>query len=248
MHVTGKKDYCVKKMIEKVAARLITFFRKRNRIAAKEHKPTRRTLKTKRIAGIFPRIEIAWTRKGRKIVLANREIIDAFTHFGENYATPEKVPDRITIPEGTVQRIASRKNPHPKIPDTRYGIFRITLKTGKEFVFKVGRKASQYDGKEIESAFAARRMGLKTIEHYMNLSIPGSRAYFVVMESVRLPTLYEYARTAGKEKNKIVQEMFKKQSERLLKAGIFDSHSTNCFVRTTRLGGIELLWFDLRKR
>lgn len=195
--------------------------------------------------------EIEWTPVGRKRVLeAKPHLLKILKFLRDNYFRASDIPDRIYFGKkageryGTLERIAgSNVNALPGMGYTRHGIFRIRTKNGKRFILKIGNKWSATSATELEAAFAARMLGIQTVEHFALVRIPEDNKYFVLMADRPLATL-ENARLTKRERELLLRRLGEKAA--LLESfGIHDAMPYNCFVKRKSGGGYELIFFDL---
>lgn len=225
---------------------LFSFWKRRREAKLAEHRPFAKKLETKQ-EGKLEGFHIQWTAKGRKAVLANRDLFKVFKHFRDNYPSAGAAPEKIDLGYATVERIAGFKPSHEQ--QTRAGVYRIRLKNRREFVFKDGNALSpRMDGHEIETAYDARRLGVSTVEHYAQIHVPNSSRYFVLTEYKNLPTLEEYLQKIRYGKRVKLEARFRKESEKLQANAIGDTAPYNCFVKKRPFRREQLIWFDLRKR
>lgn len=207
-----------------------------------EHEPSYKSISSAKHGGL----RVAWTPKGRKVVLQNKQLLDVLRHLRDSYPGPESVPDKVDLSYASLEKIASR-DPE-KGDDTRYAVYRLRLSNGREFVLKDGIEARKgIDAHEINTAYLAKKAGLESVEHYAQAWLADSNRYFVLMESKRLPTAREYQEKYNPLKGYLLQMKLDRDAERLDDAGLSDTISTNCFVEDKGWGRFELYWFDLRK-
>jgi hypothetical protein len=200
--------------------------------------------------------EIRYTAQGKNVIKENPELFPLFRHFQKMpFESLTSTPDGMgvfadqhaTKPLAIIRLLTGRKRMAKKQYDTRYALFTVTLpEKGRVFTVKIGRKATEKDGHEIETAYLARAAGVRTVKHLAQFEVrkPASDAYFLLMEhapyrllSDFFPDEVGYARA---------MEHFNEESALLAAAGIEDAEQHNCFVQVKSRGRIRLRWFDLR--